>query len=202
MAENDDAQRDLIATLQACSERLNIVQKEAGLAGALLEMAVTSLRRSADSASLDERLGALLTSHHDRLVDSVVEKLRAFEARPDQHHAFRMDPAGRSARIGRRRIPLTESEYKVLERLWEQMPSPVSRAALLEHLYGPDHDHTETVIDMFILRIRQKLKNAGCTDAAIVALRGLGWVLDLGPAADSERLNGEEQTIARDQGPH
>ena len=198
MAGNDDAHRDLIATLEACGERLNGIQKEAGLAAALLEMAVTTLRQSAETASLDERLEAMLTRHQNRIVAAVVEKLAHSEGLAEARYPFRMDPTGRAARIGRRRIPMTESEYKVLELLWEQMPSPVSRTTLLEHLYGPKHDHTETVIDMFILRIRQKLKSAGCTDAAIVAVRGLGWVLDLSPGVGAVEAGAEQGQPATD----
>lgn len=189
MAENDEAHRDLIATLEACGERLNGIQKEAGLAAALIEIAAATLRQIPETRSLEERLEEALARHHDRLAKTILEALRS-EGHIVGHYPFRMDPAGRAARIGRRRIPLTESEYKVLELLWEHMPLPVSRSALLEHLYGPEHDHTETVIDMFILRIRQKLGNAGCTDAAIVAVRRVGWVLDLSPAG------GEAEPVA------
>ena len=200
MGETDETHRDLIATLEACGHRLNGIQKEAGLAGALIEIAVATLRQSAATASLDERLEAMLERHHERIVASVLQRVQSRDGGSSGTYPFRMDPISRAARIGRRRIPLTESEFKVLERLWEEMPSPVSRAALLDRLYGPKHEHSDTVIDMFILRIRQKLKNAGCTDAAIVAVRGLGWLLDLraGGEAEPEPVDEQDQTTTLD----
>lgn len=175
-----DVSRDLIATLEACAERLHGIRKEAELGLTLLNMAIETVGNIRSVPSSTDVLKDLLKTHHDRLAQTILS------ARPPEGEAidpgfkFRMDPQQRVARIGRRRIPLTPSEYQVLELLWEHMPSPVSRRTLLDHLYGGQHETTESVIDMFIFKIRQKLRNAGCTDASIKGIRGLGWVLELG----------------------
>jgi len=95
---------------------------------------------------------------------------------------FSLDPLQRAAKIGRRRIPLTRAEYRLLECLWERRPNPASRQDLLDHLYGEDADQpSDAVIDVVIFKIRQKLRNAGCTDASIEVVRGEGWYLNLDP---------------------
>lgn len=92
---------------------------------------------------------------------------------------FRLDPAEREIRIGRRRVSLTPQEYKVIEILWEQMPSSVSREAILERLYGADRDKSERIVDVFVSNIRQKLQMSGATDVTIQSKAGQGWRLEL-----------------------
>lgn len=182
--KTSDVSRDLIATLEACAERLQGIRKEAELGLTLLDMAIETVSRVRALPSSTDVLRDLLKAHHDRLAQTILSGRQPEGMTAEPSFGFRMDPQQRVARIGRRRIPLTPSEYQVLELLWEQMPSPVSRKALLDRLYGGQHETTESVIDMFIFKIRQKLRNAGCTDASIKGIRGLGWVLDLGEPSD------------------
>jgi DNA-binding winged helix-turn-helix (wHTH) protein len=181
---------DLVDTLEAGAARLRSAAREIGLALEEIETAIGAIRHIGLPPA-DRALERLLEAQHDRLARTLLNAIGqgreagAGEAMP--HPAvfpFRMEPEQRTARIGRRRIPLTESEYKVLELLWEQMPAPVPRQALVDRLYGERDDVSEAVIDMFIFKIRSKLRAAGCTDAAIKAIRGKGWVLDLGPDHD------------------
>lgn len=173
------ASADVVATLEACVARLHGVRDEAEQGLALLHEAIAALRASQTLPRGADDFRDLLKAHHDRLAETLLGARPAEGEPAPGGYRFRMDPHQRVARIGRRRIPLTPSEYQVLELLWQQMPSPVSRQSLLEHLYG-DRDHSaESVIDMFIFKIRQKLRNAGCTDASIKGIRGVGWALEL-----------------------
>lgn len=175
---------DLAGTLEAGVQQLRAAGREIERAAASIEAAVAMLReRPATSAG--PAIEKLIETQHARLAETLVAALgkagaSAPPAAPSEAYAFVMDADARVARIGRRRIPLTESEFKVLEALWEQMPAPVSRQALMTRLYGGPGEATEAVIDMFIFKIRSKLRSAGCTDAAIRAVRGAGWVLELG----------------------
>lgn len=92
---------------------------------------------------------------------------------------FRLDPIKREVRIGRRQVSLTQREFQVVELLWEQMPSAVSREAILERLYGARRGRSERVVDVHVHNVRQKLRIAGATDAAIRSKSGEGWRLDL-----------------------
>lgn len=182
------ADAGLIETLEDGSARLHAAAREIEHALAAIDTAIAMARQSSLPAP-DRALASLLEAQHDRLAHTLLRALGKEEGgqeaapAPASAFPFRMDPEQRLARIGRRRIPLTESEYKVLELLWEQMPSPVSRQTIGDRLYADREGVSEAVIDMFIFKIRSKLRNAGCSDAAIKAIRGKGWVLDLGDGA-------------------
>lgn len=192
MAQAGELEGDLCGALETGAERLRGAAREIERALEAIESAVAMVRH-AGVPPADRALERLLDAQHDRLARTLLDaigKSGTVEGGGDDGPAapaafpFRMDASQRTARIGRRRIPLTESEYKVLELLWEQMPLPVPRQALTERLYGERDDVSEAVIDMFIFKIRSKLRAAGCADAAIKAIRGKGWVLDLGPDHD------------------
>lgn len=187
------ANADLIGVLEEGSARLRNAAREIGQALESMDVAIEMARRASLPAP-DRALESLLDAQHDRLAQTLLRALGRDETVPEPaqsagHYPFRMDPEQRLARIGRRRIPLTESEYKVLELLWEQMPSPVPRQALNDRLYAGREGVSEAVIDMFIFKIRSKLRAAGCADAAIKAIRGKGWVLDLGIDGDQSTEN-------------
>lgn len=171
--------------LEESAVRLRAIRGDIEQALTAVETALTIARRMPVA---DQELEQLLEAQHDRIARTIAETVSGAGGGPSRF-LFRLDPADRAAKIGRRRVPLTESEYKVLEALWEAMPAPVSRDALLEKLYGSRGETTEAVIDMFIFKIRSKLRAAGCADASIRAIRGLGWVLDLDADADAEAAN-------------
>ncbi len=185
-----DIDTDLVTTLESGAQRLRHAAREVSQALEEIEAAIAMVRR-AGLPPADRALESLLEAQHDRLARTLLDAIGKDGGVPagvaeeaPAAYPFRMDPDQRTARIGRRRIPLTESEYKVLELLWEQAPMPVPRQALTERLYGERDDVSEAVIDMFIFKIRSKLRAAGCTDAGIKAIRGKGWVFDLGPDHD------------------
>jgi DNA-binding response OmpR family regulator len=178
-----DLTKDLTATLEACAERLRGIRQDADEGLGLLDQALRTIARSNVSRSPGGDLEALLNSHHERVAETILAALQpapASSAGPAV--GFRMDVQERTARIGRRRVPLSDSEFRVMELLWEHRPSPVSRRMLLDHLYTGKDEPTEAVIDLYIFHIRQKLKSAGCVDATIESVRGQGWALRLGDA--------------------
>lgn len=143
----------------------------------------------------DEDIQALLRLHHAQLLRLLERSQLAEAAAPPISPApsaakfpFRLDPIGREVRIGRRSVSLTRREFQVIELLWEQMPAPVSREALLEHLYGARRARSERVVDVHVHNIRQKLKMAGATDAAIRSRTGEGWTLELHIPAGHDHL--------------
>lgn len=175
--------------LEESAIRLRAVRGDIEQALAAVETALVITRRM---PTADQELERLFEVQHERIARTIAEAVSGAGGAPARF-LFRLDPADRAAKIGRRRVPLTESEYKVLEALWEAMPAPVSRDALLEKLYGSRGETTDAVIDMFIFKIRSKLRAAGCADASIRAIRGLGWVLDLDGEVDAlERAEANE----------
>lgn len=71
-------------------------------------------------------------------------------------------------------LALTPREHAVLEALTMNLGKTVSKTALAETLYTLDDDASSDAIEIYVHRLRKKME--GC-DAAIVTLRGLGYLL-------------------------
>jgi two-component system, cell cycle response regulator CtrA len=99
----------------------------------------------------------------------------------------------RSVFVGRRKLHLTETEYEVLEHLWEAKPNVVSRGELLSRLYGDEAKPGERTIDVFISHIRQKLKLASDGHEFLEVVRGQGWIL----RAETEQIRESRASSAR-----
>jgi len=71
-------------------------------------------------------------------------------------------------------IKLTAQEFKLLSYLMHHQGKVVSRTTLTEHIYDQDFDRDSNTIEVFINRIRKKLKTN-----VIHTERGLGYRLEL-----------------------
>ena len=71
-------------------------------------------------------------------------------------------------------LTLTRREHAVLETLIMKTGKTVSKQALAESLYAMAEDVSQDAIEVYIHRIRKKLEHG---DAAIITLRGLGYLL-------------------------
>ncbi|URI07223.1 response regulator [Aquincola tertiaricarbonis] len=71
-------------------------------------------------------------------------------------------------------LPLTPRERAVLELLALKLGTTVSKSALAQSLYSLDETLSVDAIEIYVHRLRKKLEGS---DAAIVTLRGLGYVL-------------------------
>jgi two-component system response regulator TctD len=71
-------------------------------------------------------------------------------------------------------LALTPREHAVLEALMMNLGKTVSKKALAETLYTLEEDASPDAIEIYVHRLRKKME--GC-DAAIVTLRGLGYLL-------------------------
>lgn len=69
-------------------------------------------------------------------------------------------------------IKLTSLEYRLLAYLMHHRGRTVSRSELVEHLYDQDFDRDSNTVEVFVGRIRRKLK----TDI-IETVRGLGYLI-------------------------
>lgn len=72
-------------------------------------------------------------------------------------------------------IDLTSYEYKVLEYLMLHQGEVVSKSTLTEHIYHQDYDRDSNVIEVFVGRLRRKLKRKDSKDKIIETLRGRGY---------------------------
>jgi DNA-binding response OmpR family regulator len=87
-----------------------------------------------------------------------------------------VDPARRSVRRGGREIELTRREFDLLEELARHRGMVLSRAQLLERVWGYDFEVDSNVVDVFVGYLRRKLEAAG-EPRLIHTVRGVGFTL-------------------------
>ena len=93
------------------------------------------------------------------------QKLRAFGA-------LQFDPAARQLFDGETEIDLPRREMSVFECLLAAEGRIVSKNAVLDHVYGVGADVEETVVEVYVSRLRSRLKEHGIM---IRTRRGLGY---------------------------
>jgi two-component system OmpR family response regulator len=93
---------------------------------------------------------------------------------------LRLDTRGARVTVDGNPVKLTSLEYRLLAYLMHHQGRVVSRTELVEHLYEQDFDRDSNTIEVFVGRLRKKLKVN-----LIQTVRGLGYCL--------ARPDGEQQ---------
>ena len=89
-----------------------------------------------------------------------------------------VDQVQRLIRIDGHPIGITEMEYRVLELLAFARNNVVTRAMLLKHLYRRSDDQPQPkIIDVFISKLRKKLRMASGGHEFIETIPQRGWIL-------------------------
>jgi two-component system, OmpR family, alkaline phosphatase synthesis response regulator PhoP len=88
--------------------------------------------------------------------------------------ALSIDPASFEARIGGELIPLTRTEFKILLLLARDVDVAMSRAHIIDAVYGENYAISERSIDFQVHGLRAKL---GVEGARLVTVRGVGFKL-------------------------
>jgi two-component system cell cycle response regulator CtrA len=89
-----------------------------------------------------------------------------------------VDQMQRLIRIDGHPIGITEMEYRVLELLAYARNNVVSRQMLLKHLYRRADDQPQPkIIDVFISKLRKKLRNATGGVEFVETIPQRGWIL-------------------------
>ena len=89
-----------------------------------------------------------------------------------------VDPVQRLIRIDGHPIGITEMEYRVLELLAFARNNVVTRQMLLKHLYRRADDQPQPkIIDVFISKLRKKLRSAAGGAEFIETIPQRGWIL-------------------------
>ncbi|MEO8336845.1 MAG: response regulator transcription factor [bacterium] len=96
-----------------------------------------------------------------------------------------VDRLRHSARRGDRDIALTAREFEFLSYLCANAGRVVSRAELMEHVWGETRASYSNIIDVYASRVRRKL-DEGEDVALFTTMRGSGFLLDV-PSADGAR---------------
>jgi len=126
------------------------------------------LSKPIGAKELAARLRAILrrsTPSESPPTPSVV-RVGRIEIRPSTHESF----------VGGEVLSLTRTEFDVLVDLASHSPETVTRAALLDRVWGYDYLGDSRLVDMQIYRIRQKLALFEADDR-LQTVRGVGFKL-------------------------
>jgi DNA-binding response OmpR family regulator len=91
-----------------------------------------------------------------------------------------VDPATRRVSRGGREIHLSPTEYRLLEFLMRRAGRVVSRNALVDGVWGFEHEVEENTLDAFVRLLRRKV-DKGFKRKLIQTIRGIGYCLREGP---------------------
>jgi two-component system response regulator MprA len=141
-------------------------------------------------AAVSERVEGLDAGADDYVVkpfalDELLARLRAFERRTPHPDASRgalrfedieLDRDEMRARRGGREIPLTRTEYQLLELLMANPKRVLSRDVIFEKVWGYDFGPDSNSLDVYIGYLRRKLEHDG-EPRLIHTVRGVGYVL-------------------------
>lgn len=87
-----------------------------------------------------------------------------------------IDRGGRSVRVGGREVPLGATEFRLLEYLAANAGIALTRAQILERVWGEDFDGSSNVVDVYVSAVRRKLAGVGARDR-ISTVWGVGYTL-------------------------
>ena len=117
---------------------------------------------------------------------SIVELLARLRAvlrrqRPQANNLVRvadleLDMVSHDARRAGEKIELTRREFALLEFLINASPKPVSKTAIVEHVWDQHFDSETNVVNVYIKMLRRKIDRAGLPPL-IHTVRGVGFAL-------------------------
>jgi two-component system copper resistance phosphate regulon response regulator CusR len=113
----------------------------------------------------------------------LLARIRALQRRPRGVDApavvrgsLTLDPVRREVAADGIPLPLTATEYNILELLMRRSPAVVDRKAIAEHAWDDETDPLgSNAIDVQLSRLRAKLPGAG---VRVVTVRGAGYRLE------------------------
>ncbi len=89
-----------------------------------------------------------------------------------------LDRSARRVRLNGDEISLTATEFRLLEFLMTRPGIVFSREQLLDSVWGHDRAVTDRTVDVYILRLRQKIEADATNPTYIRSVRGFGYSFD------------------------
>ncbi len=87
-----------------------------------------------------------------------------------------LDTGSRTARRGNREIPLSTTEFELLQYFLRHPRRVLSREAILQAVWGTEFDHPTNVVDVYVGYLRTKLEDVS-ESRLLQTVRGAGYVL-------------------------
>jgi len=89
-----------------------------------------------------------------------------------------LDPASRQVRLNNVPLSLTATEFRLLEFLMTRPGVVFSREQLLNSVWGQDRAITDRAVDVYVLRLRQKVECDPANPIMIHSVRGFGYTFE------------------------
>ena len=89
-----------------------------------------------------------------------------------------LDPSSRQVRLDGIPLSLTATEFRLLECLMTRPGVVFSREQLLNAVWGQDRAITDRVVDVYVLRLRQKVEGDPANPILIHSVRGFGYTFE------------------------
>ena len=93
-----------------------------------------------------------------------------------RHEDLELDLLRHQAKRGGRRIPLTSTEFRLLELMIRNRTIVLSRSRILDEVWGLDYDGESNVVDTYVHYLRRKI-DEGEERQLIRTVRGFGYAL-------------------------
>lgn len=96
-----------------------------------------------------------------------------------------LDRTSCQVRVNGAPLPLTATEFRLLEFLMSRPGVVFSREQLLNAVWGQDRAITDRAVDVYVLRLRQKVERDPANPIMIHSVRGFGYTFE--PSRDRAR---------------
>ncbi|MBV9155407.1 MAG: response regulator transcription factor [Acidobacteriaceae bacterium] len=106
--------------------------------------------------------------------------------------ALELDRSSCEARLDGALLTLTATEFRLLEFLMSRPGVVFSREQLLDAVWGHDRAVTDRTVDVYMLRLRQKIETDPANPLRIRSVRGFGYSFNSSP----EPVDIDEQSVS------
>jgi len=103
---------------------------------------------------------------------------QATPARVLEAGGVELDPSSRQVRLHGTPLSLTATEFRLLEFLMNRPGVVFSREQLLNAVWGQDRAITDRAVDVYVLRLRQKVEQDPANPILIHSVRGFGYTFE------------------------
>src|SRR5271165_2110323 len=111
-------------------------------------------------------------------VRELIARNQAPPSRVLEAGGLELDTTSRQVRLGGTPLSLTATEFRLLEFLMSRPGVVFSREQLLNSVWGQDRAITDRAVDVYVLRLRQKVEADPANPSLIHCVRGFGYTFE------------------------
>ena len=90
--------------------------------------------------------------------------------------ALALDPVAKTVRVAGQEVALTAKQYALLHYLARHVGEPVSKAEILDNVWGSDFEGSENIVEVYMRNLRRKI-DIPFERHSLETLRGIGYRL-------------------------